>query len=309
VTSTVVMVRPTGFQFNEETAVSNAFMHRPTLDAQHVRNAVDREFAQTVEALTTAGVRVIVFDDADPPNADAVFPNNWFTTYDDGTVVLHPMATPSRRRERRPAILESLRAEHAFDVRRIVDLTAIEREGESLEGTGSLVLDRAARVAYIARSERSTFGAMSAFAREMDYDIVAFNSTDSDGQAVYHTNVMMGIGETFAIVALASIDDDRERAAVDRRLRASGLDIIDIDRAQTADFLGNTLALRAVDGAPILVLSTRARTALRPEQVDRLEPHVRLVTTDVSTIEHISGGGVRCMLAEVFLPRTDAITM
>ncbi|MCA9295433.1 MAG: hypothetical protein KC983_02930, partial [Phycisphaerales bacterium] len=143
VTDTVVMVRPTGFRFNEETAASNAFMHRSTLDAHQLRSAVEGEFAQAVDALTSVGVRVIVFDDDDPPNADAVFPNNWFTTYADGTVVLHPMSTPSRRCERRPALIEALRGAHGFEVRRIIDMSSIERDGESLEGTGSLVLDRA----------------------------------------------------------------------------------------------------------------------------------------------------------------------
>lgn len=303
VTSVVMMVRPDGFDFNPETAASNAFMHRTTIDAATMRVDVRRAFDDVVDALTTAGVEVLLFDDTDPPNPDAVFPNNWLTTHDDGRLVLYPMAAVSRRAERRHDLIDALERVHGFRIRERIDLSGIEVAGEALEGTGSLVLDRATRCAYMVRSARSTPAAAAAFSEAMDYAIVAFDAHDANGAPIYHTNVMMCIGTSFAIVTMDAIREAEDRRTIARRLDDAGLEIIAIDVEQMASFAGNALCLRGGDGSAVIAMSTRAAGSLQSTQRSAIELHARLVTADVSVIEHVAGGGLRCMLAEVFLPR------
>lgn len=301
---TVLMVRPAGFRFNAETASTNALMRDTGLPVAEQQRRALVEFDGVVQALRTAGIRVIIADDdAAQPNPDAVFPNNWVSFHrdDDGRrrVVLYPMESPSRRRERREEVLDAVRSA-GVTVDEIIDLSALERDRVYLEGTGSLVLDRLQRVAYAARSPRTHDAALAAFAEAMAYDIVAFDAVDRDGVPYYHTNVLMMIGDGIAVVCAESIEDEAQRATVLSRLAAGGRVIVEITRPQVGCFAGNLLAVRDGSGVQKIICSRTAVDSLTADQCKTLSARGDLVIVDVPFIERTSGGGVRCMLAEVF---------
>ena len=302
---TVVLVRPVAFHGNPETAASNAFQRSPEVaDPAAEQAAAAIEFDGLAAALAGAGVgTVVVRDCAEPATPDAVFPNNWLSLHADGTAVLYPMMAPSRRAERRRDVLELLSREHGFRVERVLDLSAHEREGRFLEGTGSMVLDRANRVAYACLSPRTDAGVLAEAARLLDYEPLAFVAADEAGVPVYHTNVMMCVGSDFALVCEEAISDAGQRAAVRRRLEQGGHEVVALDFAQMRSFAGNMLELAGADGARVLALSARALESLRPGQLRTLESRCRLLPVPVATIEDGGGGSVRCMLAEVHLPR------
>lgn len=295
------MIRPARFGANDETAASN-FFQRPT-DATDVERRAEREFDALANALAAAGVQVHAFagrgDDRLP---DEVFPNNWLSLHADGTAVLYPLLAPNRRRERRPELLDELRS-RGYAIERVVDLAPLEERGLFLEGTGSLVLDRAARVAYACLSPRTHAAALAEFGRALGYDVVAFAAADRDGRAIYHTNVLMSLGTRFAAVCTQAIAAD-ERAAVVERLRASGREIVDLSFAQLHSFAGNLLELRGGGDRPVIALSAAALASLDTRQSARLREHGELVAEDIGTIERVGGGSVRCMLAEIALPRS-----
>ena len=295
------MVRPAHFGANPETADSNRFQQanaRPG-DVQ----AALREFDGLVESLRTAGVEVLVADDtSEPAKPDACFPNNWVSFHADGSVVLYPMLAPTRRAERREAPVEQLRRA-GFQVARTIDLSPLEMRGEYLEGTGSLVLDRSHRIAYACRSPRTTAAALADFAAALGYRVVAFDALGPDGRPAYHTNVLMAVGERFAILCTAAIPDAARRAAVLRTLEESGREVVEIDIAEMNRFAGNLLAMRARDGAALIAGSDAAWGALALDRRRRLERHGAIVSAPIPTIERLGGGSVRCMIAEVFLPR------
>lgn len=298
----VLLIRPHRFASNVETRASNRFQssapQRPEVAA-----AARAELDALAAALTRAGIAVHVIEgrsDCDAP--DEVFPNNWISTHPDGTVVLYPMMAESRRRERRRDIVDALRDRWGYRVRRIADLSTLERCGHFLEGTGSLVLDRLRHVAYACLSPRTTRAGLAAFAESLDYEVVAFDAADADGHAIYHTNVMLSVGTRFAVVCSGAIADRHDRVAVLERLESTGRDIVDISSSQMAAFAANLLEL-AGRGGPVIALSTSALGALDDSQRRTLERHGELVAVDVSTIETAGGGSVRCMLAEVHLPQ------
>ena len=299
----VFLVRPTRFGFNAETALSNHFQQEiahvaaETLQAQALV-----EFDAAVATLRRHGVRVLVFEDTPEPfTPDAVFPNNWLTLHPDGTVVLYPLCAPNRRPERRPDILEEL-GRH-FAIRQVVDLSGHEQDGRFLEGTGSIIFDHLHRVAYACLSPRTDATLFADVAGRLGYRPVAFHSRDEQGQAIYHTNVMMCVGAHFAVVCLASITDAAERSAVVDALTATGHEIVDISPAQVGRFAGNMLTVQPADAPQqLLVLSQSAFDALTNAQRQTLERYAQLVPLAISTIETIGGGSARCMLAEVFLP-------
>jgi hypothetical protein len=301
---TVLMVRPASFGFNPQTAASNAFQQTPQGRGEGAaQEQVLREFDALAEALAGAGVAVLVADDTrEPPKPDAVFPNNWVSFHGDGTVTLYPMLAPNRRLERREEILDQVVRGGGFRVTRTVDLTHREQEEKYLEGTGSVVLDRTHRIAYACVSPRTDLDVLGEFAQLLDYDLVAFDAQDGAGQAIYHTNVLMAIGGRFAVVCGESIVRDLHRDAVFSRLRETGHEVIDISLAQMAQFAGNVLELAPSQGV-IVALSTRALDSLDARQRRVLESHAGLVPVAIPTIERLGGGGVRCMLAEVHLPR------
>lgn len=300
----VLMVRPASFGFNPQTAASNAFQQAPRspLDAA-TQGLVLSEFDAVAKALQHAGVEVLIAPDTSTPaKPDAIFPNNWVSFHLDGTVALYPMLAPNRRLERREDILEQVVLQGGFRIVRTVDLTHREAQGKFLEGTGSLVLDRAHAQAYASLSPRTDLDVLGEFAQLLDYDLVTFEAQDQDGQPVYHTNVVMAIGTRFAVVCGESIAQPLHRDAVFNKLRAADHDIVDITRRQMQSFAGNLLEL-APAGGPVIALSTTAWHSLELGQRRILESHANPVPVDISTIERIGGGGVRCMLAEIHLPK------
>lgn len=298
----VLMVRPARFGFNVQTAASNGFQHIPGAEPGGVEAAALREFDGLAAALRRAGVEVVdVADTSEPPKPDAVFPNNWVSFHADGTVVLYPMLATNRRAERREDLIAQTVQRGRFRVTRTVDLSAHESSGGYLEGTGSLVLDRTARKAYAALSPRTDLEVLGDFAQQLDYDLVTFDAHDARGGALYHTNVLMAIGARCAVVCGEAITDPAHRTAVFASLGAAH-DVVDISRAQMLDFAGNILELRGADG-PVIAMSDRACAAFDGAQRRVLESYGSVVTAAVPTIEHVGGGSVRCMLAEIHLPR------
>ena len=302
-TSVVLMVSPDDFGFNAETAGSNAFQER-SADGEGARSRALREFDAAAEALRQAGVRVIRLPSrTDVRTPDAVFPNNWFSLHalEGGPRVLvgYPMLAPNRRAERRLAELRARLVAEGLPVDEVVDLGPFEERGLFLEGTGSLVLDRANRVAYAALSPRTDSVVLEEFARRMRYRPVRFRSTDAAGVAVYHTNVMMSVGSRFAVVCAESIPDPEERRALLEELRRTGKDVIPITRAQMARMAGNILELRSARG-PVIVMSRTAYDHFTPAQRASLERHGRLLPLAIPTIEAVGGGSARCMLGEIF---------
>src|SRR5450631_1016452 len=299
----VLMVRPASFGFNPETAASNAFQRSPDVPAAAEMQHALAEFDGLAKALQRTGVEVLIASDTpQPAKPDAIFPNNWVSFHFDGTVTLYPMLAPNRRCERREAILEQVVRDGRFRVLRTVDLTHREAEGKFLEGTGSLVLDRAQRVAYASPSPRTDLDVLGEFAQLLDYELVTFEARDGAGQPVYHTNVIMAIGTRFAVVCGEAIPLPPHRDAVFNKLRATGHEVVDISLRQMQGFAGNLLELSAAGGR-IIALSTTAWRSLELAQRRILETHAGVVPVDIPTIERIGGGGVRCMLAEIHLPK------
>jgi hypothetical protein len=294
------MIRPARFAANPETATSNRFQTAAPTDPE-VAALAAHEFDVLAVALAAAGVRVHAFAgarDADLP--DEVFPNNWVSFHADGTAVLYPLLAPNRRRERRPELVDALRAQ-GYRVARVVDLTHFEPRNQYLEGTGSLVLDRVNRVAYACRSPRTHDAPLTELGRALGYETRAFGAADRDGHAIYHTNVLLSIGTSFAVVASSALRDDGERRDVVAGL-AEHREVIELSLEQLHSFAGNLLELRAGD-APVIALSAAALASLRAPQRRALEAHGELVVANIGTIEKHGGGSVRCMLAEVALPR------
>lgn len=296
------MVRPVRFEGNPQTAASNRFQGRATGDGAPQPAAL-REFDGLVAALRGHGVETIVVEDtAEPHTPDSIFPNNWVSFHADGRVVLYPMAAANRRAERRTDIIETLAGDQGFQVREVVDLTHHEREGRYLEGTGSLVLDRANRVAYACLSSRTHLDPLGEFAQRMGYDVVAFDAVDREGVPIYHTNVLMNVGEELAVVCAEAIPREDQREAVLERLRDAGRDVLTLDYAQLGAFAGNMLELRVKRGR-LVAMSRRAYDSLGDDQRRRIDANGDTLVADIATIEDHAGGSVRCMLAEVHLPR------
>jgi hypothetical protein len=302
----VLMVRPARFGCNPQTAASNAFQAKSgALAGKDLQDVVLREFQGLAAGLERAGVQVLIVPDSDdPPKPDAIFPNNWVSFHHDGTVALYPMLAPNRRWERRNEVLEQVVRNGGFRVARTVDLTHRESEDKYLEGTGSVVLDRAHRVAYACSSPRTDLDVLGEFAQQLDYELMTFDAVDAGGTAVYHTNVLMAIGTGFAVVCGESIVGDAHRAAVLSKLRSTGHDIVDITLAQMAQFAANVLELAAPDGK-LIALSTTALGCLDPAQRRALESRATLIPAEIPSIERFGGGGVRCMLAEIHLPKRN----
>jgi hypothetical protein len=299
-TARVLMIRPACFGANPETAATNAFQRPGERASPELLARARAEFDGLVAALRAHGVEVLVLDDTPAPEKpDALFPNNWVSFHADGRVALYPMQAPSRRAEVRPALLAELARLGLAGERRLVDLRA-EADGAFLEGTGSLVLDRVDRVAYACLSPRTSERLLARFGELFGYAPFPFRAVDARGVAIYHTNVMLALGRRFALACLEAVRDARERRALEERLTSGGRELVAITLAQMDEFAGNALELRARDGGALLVLSARARRALRADQRAVLERHTTLVSAELATIETYGGGSARCMLAELF---------
>ena len=295
----ILMVRPYAFGYNPETAESNVFQKESDLSAEEVQRRALEEFDRMVEGLRSEGIEVLVFNDKPEPHTpDAVFPNNWFSTHPGGTLCLYPMEAVARRGERDPDIVEAV--EKAIEVQRKIDLTPAEEQGTFLEGTGSLILDQDNRIAYACISSRTDPGLLDIWAHMMKFQTVHFHSYDSEGAPIYHTNVMMCLGDRFAVVCIESVTDEAEREKLAKSLRDSGKEIIEISFQQMYDFAGNMILLRNKDDEKILVMSQRAFDSLEEAQVKKMESYAKLLAFDIKTIEDLGGGSARCMIAEIF---------
>ncbi len=296
----VAMIRPFRFYPNPETASDNAFQREAAnADAAVISRTAQEEFDQAVELLRGAGVTVHIFEDtAAPEKPDAVFPNNWFSTHPDGRVALYPMYSPARRNERRRDLIDELGK--FYRISALIDYSSYEQSGLYLEGTGSLVLDYVNRIAYVSLSKRSDRALVERFAQDFNFEPVLFESVGDDGRPIYHTNVVMCVGSEFALIGLEMIADPGQRETIRHRLEASGKKVIELTRAQIANFAGNALEL-CNDSDKLLVLSSRAAEALTNEQRKEIERHARLLPLALPTIE-LAGGSARCMLAAIHLP-------
>ena len=296
-TDTVLMVSPVAFDYNEETAVNNAFQEED--EQNNTAKLARKESDAYVKLLRDNGINVITVEDTKKPHTpDSVFPNNWFSTHDDGTLVLYPMFAENRRLERKPAALEAI--EENFNEKRTVDLTHYEEDGLFLEGTGSMVLDRVNKIAYACESPRTNQTVLEDFCDQLGYTPILFKAVDADGMEIYHTNVMMHVGTEVAVVCLDAIKDPDQRAKVEESLENTGKTILEISFDQMNHFAGNMLELRNKDGEPCLIMSLTAYESLSDEQIAFLASKMTLITPDLDCIEQNGGGSARCMIAEIF---------
>ncbi|MFV5688845.1 citrulline utilization hydrolase CtlX [Flavobacterium sp. ZT3R25] len=306
-TNSILMIRPVAFRMNEQTAVNNYY--QKVLDGllpATVNAKAQQEFDAFVAKLRAVGVDVTVVDDTtNPDTPDSVFPNNWVSFHENGDAALFPMFAENRREERREDILDILE-DKGFVINNIMDYTSAEEDGFFLEGTGSIVLDRANSKAYCALSPRADEELFIEFCEDFDYAPVifeAFQTIDSERKLIYHTNVMMCVGETFAVICSDCIDDKKERKMVLDNLKENGKEIILITEAQMNSFAGNMLEVCGANDKRYLVMSTAAHQSLTPKQIVQLEKHAEILSSNLDTIEACGGGSARCMMAEIFLPR------
>ena len=308
ITNTVLMIRPVRFRMNEQTAVNNYFQEKIDTENQQINHQAQQEFDTFVQKLRLVGVKVIVVDDIYEQNTpDSVFPNNWISFHQNGNVALYPMFAENRRRERREDILDKIEAE-GFLIENVYDYTSAEEENIFLEGTGVMVLDRVNRKAYCALSPRADEDLFIEFCEDFEYTPIIFHAYQQvgDKQAlIYHTNVMMAVGDTFAVICADSITDKKERKNVLAHLKDGKKDIIYITTQQMEHFAGNMLQVQG-DNNTYLVMSDAAYQSLTPAQINQLEQHTKILHTNLTTIETCGGGSARCMLAEVFLPKYNS---
>lgn len=285
------------------TAESNLFQGRNTGTPEEQQEAALREFDALVAALRSADVNVVVVDDTPKPHTpDSIFPNNWVSFHADGRVLLYPMEAPNRRTERRSDIIAKLGGELGFRVTEVVDLSDHEDAGHYLEGTGSMVLDRVNKIAYACLSTRTQLAPLGDFAQRMDYEVVAFDAVDRNGVPIYHTNVLMNVGEAVAVICDEAIPREEQRSAVLNRLQKTGHQIVSLSFDQLDAFAGNMLELRNKGGDRVLAMSSQAWGSLTDEQRERLLANGKIVSAPIDNIESSAGGSVRCMLAEIHLP-------
>lgn len=304
ITNTVLMIRPVAFRMNEQTAVNNYFQKK-TSDLEATINAnAQKEFDQFVEKLRAVGVKVIVVDDDKNLNIpDSIFPNNWISFHQNGDIALYPMFAENRRPERRQEVIEAVEKE-GFDIKNIVDYTSAEEEGVFLEGTGNLILDRANQKAYCALSPRAHEDLCIEFCEDFEFTPIlfkAYQTVNDQRLPIYHTNVMMCLAEEFAIVCLATIDDQKEKKNLVKALKQDNKEIIDITEEQMHQFAGNMLQVQG-ESDKYLVMSESAYNSLTEAQIETIEKTSKILYADLRTIETHGGGSARCMLAEIFNP-------
>jgi hypothetical protein len=306
ITNTIMMIKPVGFRYNEQTAVNNYYQKvLANLTAEQTQENALSEFNAFVDKLRNAGVNVVVVEDTEYPDTpDSIFPNNWVSFHENGIVGLYPMYAENRRDERREDIFDTLVDEHGFSIEEIKDFTEFEEHDKFLEGTGSVVLDRENKICYAAISIRTDEIAVMQFCREFGYRPVCFTANqDVDGErmAIYHTNVMMCVADTFAVICLDTIDDEMERENVAENLKETAKEIIEITEEQNQRFAGNML--QVMGDKPYLVMSNSAYNSLSESQIKTIENHCPIIYSSLDTIEACGGGSARCMMAEVFLPK------
>lgn len=308
-TNSILMIRPVAFRMNEQTAVNNYY--QKVIDGllpANVNAKAQQEFDAFVAKLTAVGVNVIVVEDTlDPSTPDSIFPNNWISFHGNGDVALYPMFAENRRQERREELLDILE-EKGYIIENIVDYTSAEQDGYYLEGTGSIVLDRANGKAYCALSPRADEELFIEFCEDFDLNPIifeAFQTVNSERKQIYHTNVMMCLGESYAVICADAIDDKKERKMVLDSLKGDEKEVILITEDQVNNFAGNMLEVKGTFDRRYLVMSASAHKSLTKKQVAQLEEHVTILSSSLDTIEACGGGSARCMMAEIFLPREE----
>ncbi len=298
----ILMVRPASFSYNAETAANNAFQTNDTsLTAEEVRNLARKEFDKFVRKLRKAGVEVIVArDSASPAKPDAVFPNNWATYHQNGLIVTYPMYAPTRRLERRKSVLKAA-IKAGYVHKETLRLQSWEKKGIYLEGTGSLIFDHPNKLMYACLSPRTQMPLVKKLGKHLGYEPIVFYSVDEKGQEIYHTNVMMALGETFVVICLDSVRAPQERAMLVEKFAATGKEIIEISYDQMNHFAGNMLQVRGANDQLILVMSEQAYKSLTRRQLAQIKKHTAILHSPLYTIEAYGGGSARCMMAEVFM--------
>jgi hypothetical protein len=306
-TNSILMIRPVAFRMNEQTAVNNYYQKvLDGLSPETVNEKALKEFDDFVAKLRKVGVNVVVVDDTIEPNTpDSIFPNNWISFHENGDVVLYPMFAENRRAERREDILDILEDE-GFEINEIMDYTSAEEDNIFLEGTGSLLLDRENGKAYCALSPRADEELMIEFCEDFELSPIifeAFQTVNGERKLIYHTNVMMCLGDTFAVICADCIDDKKERKMVLDSLRRDDKEVILITEEQVNNFAGNMLEVKGKNNERYLVMSESAYKSLTKKQIGQLEAHVEIIHSSLDTIEACGGGSARCMMAEIFLPK------
>jgi len=296
------MVRPAAFGFNEETAANNYFQSNPGINKEILQQQAISEFDNMVQTLRSHDINVLVIGDTtDPPKPDALFPNNWLSTSPEGRVFVYPMYAPNRRPEKRDEILAQL--SNDFIVKDVQDWSEYEAEGRFLEGTGSMVIDHDHKMIYACMSERTSLSVLEKYAAANGFQAIVFLATDKNGMPVYHTNVMMALGDSFCVLCEDAIEEEWELIAIRQLLESTNHIIVPISREQMHHFAGNMLQVKNNGGKKFLILSQEAYDSLRKEQREMLEAYSTLLPIAVPTIEQVEGGSVRCMMAEIFLEK------
>ncbi len=298
-TNHLLMIRPVHFTFNAQTAVNNSFQTPSTKNAQ--QQAL-KEFDVFVQKLQAHGIDVTVIQDtAEPHTPDSIFPNNWISFHNDGSIFLYPMFAPNRRQERKQHVIDAVK--NKFLVTNTIDFSAHETNNIFLEGTGSMVLDRSNKIAYACISPRTNKELLQDFCNTINYTAIAFTATDAGGNAIYHTNVMMCVADAYVVICLETITDDEEKQLVINSIKNTRKEIIDISIEQMNLFAGNMLQVINKNGDKFLVMSSSAFGSLSPRQINTIETYNPIIHSDISTIETNGGGSARCMIAEVFLQK------
>ncbi len=306
ITNTILMIRPVSFRMNEQTAVNNYYQEELKLENSEINKKAQEEFDNYVFKLKSYGIHVIVVSDTkefDTP--DSIFPNNWISFHQDGTVAIYPMFAQNRRLERREDVLEKIESE-GFLIKNIIDYTSAEKEQVFLEGTGSMILDRVNKKAYCALSPRADEDLFIEFCEDFEYTPVVFTANQTVNgkrEAIYHTNVMMCIAETFVVICLEAIDNKKERKNLLNHFKDDGKKVINITEEQVHNFAGNMLQVMGKDDEPYLIMSQAAFNSLTQSQKAQINNHCKIISSSLETIETCGGGSARCMMAEVFLPK------
>lgn len=293
----ILMVRPAHFSFNEETAKNNHFQNKSSVSNLNERAV--KEFDDFVDVLRSNKIEVVVVQDTiDPHTPDSIFPNNWFSTHSTGELVLYPMFAENRRLERKSQVLDII--EDHYSAHKTIDLTDWESKNRFLEGTGSLILDHYNRVVYACRSERTDDIVFEEFYSKMNFEPELFNAYDEKGHLIYHTNVMLSIGEKIAVICAESIVDEKRRASVINRLKDSKKEVVEISYEQMKDFCANVLEVRNAENKNYLIMSETAKNSFTNQQKEILEQHCTIISSPLNIIEETGGGSARCMIAEIF---------
>lgn len=302
--SCVLMVSPSSFQFNAETAASNDFQNNiESLSAHEIQKKAKEEHQTMVNELKEKGIDVIVIEDTpSPAKPDAIFPNNWLMMHQDGRIIIFPMKNANRQLEKRSDIVELLQKK--YSVKSVLDLSHYEAEDKALEGTGSIVFDHKAKIAYACISPRTEKDVLDDLCKQIGYRAHTFNAYSEKDTLIYHTNVVMCVGEGFVVIGLNTIKDKDERAAIIKQFEDSNLDIIDLNDEQlNHHFAGNMLQVKNKENIPFLVMSKRAFHSLNASQITQIEKHTQILPVSIDLIEQIGGGSARCMMAENFLEK------